>query len=253
MSRTVFITGATSGIGRACAVAFAKNGNRIIINGRRADLLQELAEQLKKEYQCEVLPIPFDVREKETVFEAIYNLPDEWKQIDILINNAGLALGKDHFDEAHLHDWETMIDTNMKGLLYVSKAVLPGMVDRNSGYIFNIGSTAGDIVYEGGNIYCATKSAVEAISESMRIDLLQHGIKVTTIKPGAVETEFSLVRFKGDADKAASAYKGFKPLTGEDVAGIILYCASLPLNICINDLTVTPLAQANGIYFYKKD
>lgn len=251
MSKTVFITGATSGIGKACAFAFAKKGDRIIINGRRENLLTELTEQLTKEYHTQIFPLPFDVREKENVFDAIHNLPPEWKQIDILINNAGLALGKEHFDEAHLHDWETMIETNINGLLYVSKAVIPGMVKNNSGHIINIGSIAGDFVYENGNIYCATKSAVEAISQGMRVDLLSHNIKVTNIKPGAVDTEFSLVRFKGDEEKASGTYIGFKPLTGDDIAEIIVYCASLPPHVCINDLTVTPTAQANGIYIHK--
>ena len=251
MSKTVFITGATSGIGKACAFAFAKKGDRIIINGRRENLLTELTELLTKEYHSQIFPLPFDVREKENVFDAIHNLPPEWKQIDILINNAGLALGKEHFDEAHLHDWETMIETNINGLLYVSKAVIPGMVKNNSGHIINIGSIAGDFVYENGNIYCATKSAVEAISQGMRVDLLSHNIKVTNIKPGAVDTEFSLVRFKGDEEKASGTYIGFKPLTGDDIAEIIVYCASLPPHVCINDLTVTPTAQANGIYIHK--
>lgn len=251
MNKTVFITGATSGIGKSCAIAFAKKSFRIIINGRRENLLSGLSESLKKDFGVEVLSLPFDVREKENVFDAIHNLPAEWENIDILINSAGLALGKDHFDEAHLHDWETMIDTNVNGLLYVSKAVLPQMIKNNSGHIINIGSVAGDFVYENGNIYCATKSAVDAISKSMRIDLLPHHIKVTNIKPGAVETEFSLVRFKGDTEKASATYKGFQPLTGDDIAEIAVYCAMLPANVCINDLTVTPVAQANGVYFHK--
>ncbi len=251
MNKTVFITGATSGIGKSCAIAFAKKSFRIIINGRRENLLSGLSESLKKDFGVEVLSLPFDVREKENVFDAIHNLPAEWENIDILINSAGLALGKDHFDEAHLHDWETMIDTNVNGLLYVSKAVLPQMIKNNSGHIINIGSVAGDFVYENGNIYCATKSAVDAISKSMRIDLLPHHIKVTNIKPGAVETEFSLVRFKGDTEKASATYEGFQPLTGDDIAEIAVYCAMLPANVCINDLTVTPVAQANGVYFHK--
>lgn len=251
MNKTVFITGATSGIGKSCAIAFAKKSFRIIINGRRENLLSGLSESLKKDFGVEVLSLPFDVREKENVFDAIHNLPAEWENIDILINSAGLALGKDHFDEAHLHDWETMIDTNVNGLLYVSKAVLPQMIKNNSGHIINIGSVAGDFVYENGNIYCATKSAVDAISKSMRIDLLPHHIKVTNIKPGAVETEFSLVRFKGDTEKASATYEGFQPLTGDDIAEIVVYCAMLPANVCINDLTVTPVAQANGVYFHK--
>ncbi len=251
MNKTILITGATSGIGRACAVAFAKNSDRIIINGRRDNLLKELQDELKEKFNIEVFSLPFDVREKENVFDAIHNLPPEWKNIDVLVNNAGLALGKEHFDEAHLHDWETMIATNITGLLYVSKAVLPVMVKNNSGHIINIGSIAGDQVYEGGNVYCATKTAVQAISEAMRIDMLAHNIKVTNIKPGAVDTEFSLVRFKGDEGKAKSTYKGFTPLSGEDIAEIILYCTALPAHVCINDISVTPTAQANGIYIHR--
>lgn len=249
--KTIFITGATSGIGKACAEVFAKQKNRLILNGRRDHLLEGLRKELMEKYEVEIYNLPFDVREKENVFDAIHNLPEEWADMDILINNAGLALGKDLFDQAHLHDWETMIETNVKGLLYVTKAVLPAMIKNKKGHIINIGSVAGDLVYQGGNIYCATKSAVDAISQAMRIDLLQHGIKVTNLKPGAVDTEFSLVRFKGDEKKAAGTYTGFRPLTGTDVAETVLYCASLPDHICINDLTITPLAQANGIYIHK--
>lgn len=249
--KTIFITGATSGIGKACAEIFAKQKNRLILNGRRDHLLNDLRKELIDAYGVEVYNLPFDVREKENVFDAIHNLPEEWTDIDILINNAGLALGKDLFDQAHLHDWETMIETNVTGLLYVTKAVLPAMIENKKGHIINIGSVAGDLVYQGGNVYCATKSAVDAISQAMRIDLLQHGIKVTNIKPGAVDTEFSLVRFKGDEEKAAGTYDGFRPLTGQDVAETVLYCASLPHHICINDLTITPLSQANGIYIFK--
>lgn len=250
--KTAFITGATSGIGKACARVFGKSGYNVIINGRRENLLQELEKELTEKYGVSVFSLRFDVRVKEEVFDAIYNLPEEWKNIDILVNNAGLALGKVHFDDGHLHDWETMVDTNITGLLYVTKAVLPEMIKKKQGHIINISSTASNQVYEGGNIYCATKSAVTALSEAMRIDLLQHRIKVTNIKPGAVETEFSLIRFKGDSQKAAETYHGFRPLTGEDVANTVFYCASLPENVCINDLTITPLSQANGIYFHKQ-
>lgn len=249
--RTILITGATSGIGKASAIAFAKQKDRIIINGRRENLLHELQQELVENFKAEVHILPFDVRIKENVFDAIHNLPEAWKNIDILVNNAGLALGKDLFDNAHLHDWETMIDTNIKGLLYVTKAVLPSMIKNKKGHIINISSIAGDFAYLGGNVYCASKSAVNSISQGMRSDLLAHNIKVTNIKPGAVETEFSLVRFKGDEEKAATTYKGFDPLTGEDVANVIIYCASLPPNVCINDLTLTPTAQANGVYLQK--
>ena len=252
MKRNVFITGATSGIGKACAEKFAANGDNLIINGRRKERLEDLKKSLEEKYGAEIFCAPFDVRNKEEVFENINALPEKWKSFDILINNAGLALGKGSFDKAELTDWETMINTNISGLLYVSKAVIPFMVKRNSGHIINIGSISGDEVYEGGNIYCATKSAVEVISRSMRIDLLPHHIKVTNIKPGAAETEFSLVRFKGDEEKADKVYDGLVPLTGEDIADSVFYCASLSPNVCINDLTITCTAQANGIYSYRK-
>jgi len=252
MKRIVFITGATSGIGKACAERFGTNGDDLIINGRRKDRLEELKKELEKKYKTEVLCAPFDVQKKEKVFETINQFSEKWKSIDILINSAGLALGRDLFDEANLSDWETMLNTNVNGLIYVSKAVIPFMIKRNSGHIINLGSTAGDKVYERGNIYCASKTAVEAISHAMRIDLLPHHIKVTNIKPGAVETEFSLVRFKGDEEKAEKVYEGFVPLTAADIADSIFYCASLSPNVCINDLTITPTTQADGIYIYKK-
>lgn len=252
MSKIVFITGATSGIGKACAEKFASEGYNIIINGRRTDRLTELKDFLQNNFNVKIFETVFDVQNREEVFTAINNFPDEWKAIDILINNAGLALGRDHFDEADLNDWETMLQTNVNGLLYVSKAVVPFMTKRKSGHIINMGSVAGKEMYEKGNVYCASKAAVDAISKTMRIDLLQHRIKVTAIHPGAVETEFALVRFKGDATKASETYKGFTPLTGKDIAEIIYYTASLPLNVCINNLVVTPLAQANAIYF-KRD
>jgi NADP-dependent 3-hydroxy acid dehydrogenase YdfG len=252
MNRIVFITGATSGIGKACAEKFAANGDNLIINGRRKERLQEFKKELEEKYKTEVLCAPFDVQKKEEVFEIIHNFSEKWKTIDVLINSAGLALGRDFFDEADLSDWETMLNTNVNGLIYVSKSVIPFMIKRNSGHIINLGSTAGDKVYERGNIYCASKTAVEAISSAMRIDLLRHHIKVTNIKPGAVETEFSLVRFKGDEEKAEKVYEGFAPLTATDVADSIFYCASLPPNVCINELTITPTTQADGIYIYKE-
>jgi NADP-dependent 3-hydroxy acid dehydrogenase YdfG len=252
MNRIVFITGATSGIGKACAEKFAANGDNLIINGRRKERLQEFKKELEEKYKTEVLCAPFDVQKKEEVFEIIHNFSEKWKTIDVLINSAGLALGRDLFDEADLSDWETMLNTNVNGLIYVSKSVIPFMIKRNCGHIINLGSTAGDKVYERGNIYCASKTAVEAISSAMRIDLLRHHIKVTNIKPGAVETEFSLVRFKGDEEKAEKVYEGFAPLTATDVADSIFYCASLPPNVCINELTITPTTQADGIYIYKE-
>ena len=251
MNRIVFITGATSGIGKACAEKFAAAGDHLIINGRRKDRLDELRQSLENQYKIEVLTANFDVQNKKEVFDCVNSFPPKWRCVDILINNAGLALGRDFFDEASLDDWERMIQTNVNGLIYVSKAILPFMVEKNSGHIINLGSVAGDDVYEKGNIYCASKTAVEVISSGMRIDLLKHSIKVTNVKPGAVETEFSLVRFKGDADKASKVYDGLIPLTGSDVAETIFYCASLPPNVCINELEITPTAQANGIFFYR--
>jgi 3-hydroxy acid dehydrogenase / malonic semialdehyde reductase len=251
MKKTVFITGATSGFGKACAQRFAKEGYRVIINGRRAERLQELKNELKEQYNAEVFTLDFDVRNKEEVFSSIASLPHEWQQIDVLVNNAGLAAGRDLFDEASIDDWETMIDTNLKGILYVSRAVLTYMKDRNNGHIINIGSTAAKEVYEKGNVYCATKAAVDSISKAMRIDLLQHKIKVTAIHPGAAETEFSLVRFKGDQQKADAVYEGYTPLYAEDVAEVVYYSASLPANVCINDLVLTCTAQANSFLTFK--
>lgn len=252
MKKIVFITGATSGIGKACAEKFAANGHSLILNGRRQERLLELKKELEEKYGIKVLPLSFDVQDKEAVFQKINSISEEWKNIDILINSAGLALGREYFDEAEITDWETMIQTNVSGLLYVSRAVLPFMTKKNSGHIINIGSTAGDEVYERGNVYCATKSAVQAITEAMRIDLLRHRIKVTNIKPGAVETEFSVVRFKGNEDEAAKVYEGYVPLTGSDIAETIFYCASLPPNVCINELQITCISQANAIYSFKK-
>jgi NADP-dependent 3-hydroxy acid dehydrogenase YdfG len=198
-----------------------------------------------------VLTLPMDVQDKKEVFNSINGLPDDWRKIDVLVNNAGLAAGRDFFEEASLDDWETMIDTNLKGLLYVTKAVLPFMIAQNRGHIINMGSIAGKEVYEKGNAYCATKYAVEAISKAMRIDLLRHRIKVTVIHPGAAETEFSMVRFKGNQEQANKIYEGYQALSAEDVAETIYYCANLPSHVCINELEMTCLAQANSYYFLK--
>ncbi|MBN9381591.1 MAG: SDR family NAD(P)-dependent oxidoreductase [Chitinophagaceae bacterium] len=245
MNKIVLITGATSGFGEACARQFAAGGYRLIITGRRKERLETLAKELK----TDVLPLVFDVQDKDAVFAAIDNLPAAWKDIDILVNNAGLALGRDLFGDASLDDWETMLDTNVKGLLYVSKAVVPLMIARNSGHIINLGSIAGKEVYEKGNVYCASKYAVDAISKAMRIDLLQHRIKVTVIHPGAADTEFSKVRFKGDMSQAQKIYEGYTPLRAEDVADTIYYCAGLPIHVCINEVNITCLAQANSFYY----
>ncbi len=251
MNKIVLITGATSGIGKACAEKFASAGNDIIITGRRKERLDELKISLEKDYAVKVTPLCFDVQDKEAVFTAINSLPDEWKKIDVLINNAGLALGKDYFEDASLDDWETMLNTNVHGLLYVSRAVIPFMIAAGKGHIINMGSVAGKEVYEKGNAYCASKFAVDAINKAMRIDLLRHNIKVTGIHPGAVETAFSIVRFKGDAEKANAAYTGLTPLTAADIADTIFYCASLPAHVCINDLVITCTQQAGSYYFHK--
>lgn len=246
MNKIVLITGATSGFGEACARKFAAGGYRLIITGRRKERLDTLTKELK----TDVLPLVFDVQDKDAVFAAIDGLPAAWKDIDILVNNAGLALGRDLFGDASLEDWETMLDTNVKGLLYVSKAVVPLMIARNSGHIINLGSIAGKEVYEKGNVYCASKYAVDAISKAMRIDLLQHLIKVTVIHPGAADdTEFSKVRFKGDMSQAQKIYEGYTPLRAEDVADTIYYCASLPTHVCINEVNMTCLGQANSFYY----
>lgn len=252
MTKTVLVTGATSGIGAACAHKFAAEGYNVIATGRRADRLNELATALGTKYAVKVLPLVFDVQDKPAVFKALANLRQEWRVIDVLVNNAGLALGRDYFDEASMDDWETMIDTNVKGLLYVTRAVLPLMIARGRGHIINLGSTAGKEVYEKGNVYCATKFSVAAISQAMRIDLLRHGIKVTAIHPGAVETEFSIVRFKGDKKAADSTYADIEPLVAEDVAGTIYYTTTLPDHVCINDLVMTCTQQANSMYMYRK-
>lgn len=250
MNKTILVTGATSGFGKAIAEKFASEKWNCIITGRRKERLDKLAQQLST-YKTNILPLAFDVRKKEEVFSAIENLKDDWKNIDVLVNNAGLAAGRDLFDEASLDDFDTMIDTNIKGLLYVSKAVVPLMIKNKKGHIINIGSTAGKEVYKEGNVYCATKHAVSAISEGQRIDLLRHKIKVTAIHPGAAETEFSLIRFKGDEEKAKAVYEGFEPLHAEDIANTVFYCAHLPTHVCINDLVITCTAQANSFYTFK--
>jgi 3-hydroxy acid dehydrogenase/malonic semialdehyde reductase len=252
MQKIVFITGATSGFGEACAYKFAANGYDLILNGRRADRLQALADALEIKYNVAVLQLPFDVREEKQVMESIQHLPADWQAIDVLINNAGLAMGRDYFEEGDLNDWNIMIDTNVKGFLYVGKAVSQLMAARKQGHIINMGSVAGKQLYEKGNVYCASKYAVDAISQGMRIDLLRHNIKVTSINPGAAETEFSLVRFKGDDITAKKIYDGLKPLTAEDVAEVIYYCTTLPAHVCINDLSITCLQQANAIYFNRQ-
>ncbi len=253
MRKTVLITGATSGIGEAVAVKFAESSDKLIITGRRKERLDELEAHLKSTFGTDVLSLCFDVRERTEVEKYLGELPGDWRQIDILVNNAGLAAGLSHIDEGDTDDWDRMIDTNVKGLLYVTRVVAPIMVSRGTGHIFNIASIAGKEIYENGAVYCASKHAVDALSRGMRIDLLKHGIKVTNIAPGMVETEFSLVRFKGDSDRAAGVYSGLEPLTGEDIAGVIHYCANLPDHVCISDLVITPKAQANATNTFRKN
>jgi 3-hydroxy acid dehydrogenase / malonic semialdehyde reductase len=248
MNRIALITGSTSGIGRATAISLSENNFDVIITGRRKELLEDLEKEIKEKSSNKVHILHFDVRNKEEVDHAIDSLPTEWKDIDVLVNNAGLAVGLNHINEGVIDDWERMIDTNVKGLLYMSRKVLPIMTDKNHGHIINIGSTAGKEAYENGNVYCGTKHAVDAITKGMRIDLLKHKIKVTAINPGMVETEFSLVRFKGDKERADKAYKGFTPLYGKDIADAILYVVTRPEHVCINDMIITAVSQANSYY-----
>ncbi len=247
-----FITGATSGFGKSTALIFARNGWDVIINGRRSDRLNQLEQEINSETpNTRVLKLPFDVRDRNIVAETIERLSDDWKSIEVLVNNAGLASGLAPIHEGNIDDWEVMIDTNIKGLLYVSRAIMPGMVARKSGHIINISSIAGKEAYPKGNVYCATKHAVDALTKSMRIDLLPYGIRVTSVDPGAAETEFSLVRFGGDEERASQVYKGYTPLRPEDIADIIFYAASRPSHVTLNDILVTPLAQANTSNFHK--
>ena len=251
MGKTVMVTGATAGFGRATALEFARNGYNVIITGRRKERLLELAKEIET-FKTGVIALNFDVRNKSEVDRAVSNLPLIWKEIDILVNNAGLAAGLSHIDDGDTDDWDRMVDTNIKGLLYVTRAVAPLMAARNHGHVFNISSIAGKDIYENGNVYCATKSAVDSLSKAMRIDLLKHGIRVTNIAPGMAETEFSIVRFKGDQGKADAVYRGVKALSAEDIATVIYFCATLPDHVCINDLTITPTQQAGVGAVYRK-
>lgn len=249
MSKIALITGATSGIGEATARVFANHDFNLIICGRREDRLQTLKQQL--EGSVKVITLSFDVRDKKLVFKLLGSLPTEWQNIDVLINNAGNAHGLDPIHEGSIDDWEAMIDINIKGLLYVSKAVIPWMVKRKSGHIINIGSIAGKEVYPNGNVYCASKHAVDAINNGMRIDLNKFGIKVSQVSPGLVETEFSLVRFKGDQEKSDSVYKGIEPLTGNDIAELILFIATRPPHVNISDSIIFPTAQASSTIVHR--
>lgn len=251
MTKIALITGATSGIGEATAIEFAKHNYNLIITGRRAGRLIELAKNITQEYDVQVKTLVFDVRIKTSVDEAMDSLEAGWKKIDVLVNNAGLASGLDPIQNGDVADWEKMIDTNVKGLLYVSKSVIPLMIANKKGHIVNISSIAGKEAYANGNVYCATKHAVEALTKSMRIDLLKEGIKVSSVSPGMVDTEFSQVRFHGDTKRAEEVYKGFEPLHAEDIAETIWFITSRPAHVNINDVLIMPTVQASAVYVNK--
>ncbi|MFM2156731.1 MAG: hypothetical protein RL516_1480 [Bacteroidota bacterium] len=245
------ITGATSGFGKATAIRFAEHGYNVIITGRRQDRLNELEDYIKENFEVDVLTLCFDVRNREETINELNAIPHDWKDVTVLVNNAGLAAGLSTIQDGDIDDWETMIDTNLKGLLYVTRTVSPWMIKNNKGHIINIGSIAGKEVYPKGNVYCATKFAVDALSQAMRIDMLPHGIRVTAIHPGAAETEFSLVRYHGDAEKAKSVYAGYEPLIADDIADIAYFAASRPAHVVLNEIVVTPTAQAAPPYWHK--
>lgn len=250
--KIALITGATSGIGLACAEKFASRGYNLILTGRRNERLRKIKLDLESKNNCQVVTLCFDIREKEEVIKAINTLDDSWKNIDMLINNAGLALDLSPIQDGDFDDWDTMIDTNIKGLLYISKLVSILMIERGSGHIINIGSIAGKEAYANGNVYSATKHAIEGLTKAMRLDLFSHGIKVSQIAPGAVETEFSNVRFKGDNERAEKVYQGYQPLSGKDIAASVYFVATQPDHVNINDLLIMPMAQANATTFHKQ-
>lgn len=252
MHKVILITGATSGFGRAIALKFAENGYDCIVTGRRKNLLDQLAEEIKERFKTEVLPLSFDVRDLTGMEKAIDMLAGKWRGIDVLVNNAGLAAGLNPVHEGVIDDWERMIDTNIKGLLFMTRLVAPLMVARNRGHIINIGSVAGKEVYPNGNVYCGTKFAVDAITRGTRIDLVGKNIRVTHIAPGAANTEFSLVRFKGDQNRASQVYNGFTPLMAEDIAEVTWYVTTMPDHVNINELVIMPAAQANATTIVRK-
>ncbi|WP_421938644.1 SDR family NAD(P)-dependent oxidoreductase [Pedobacter sp.] len=252
MSKIAFITGATSGIGEACAHTFAQQGYHLILLARRAEKLARLSHHLEDKYAITVKQVIGDVRERQQITTTLEAFPEDWKKVDVLINNAGLSQGLEPIDKGNIDDWDNMIDTNVKGLLYVTKIVSNWMIKNQSGHIVNIGSIAGKEVYPNGNVYCASKHAVDALNKAMRIDLLPHGIKVTAIHPGMVETEFSLVRFKGDEERAKKVYEGVEPLIADDIADAIWYVVSRPKHVNINDMLIMPTAQANGTQVIRK-
>ncbi len=251
MEKTVLVTGATSGIGEACARKFAQGGYNVIITGRNAERLAKLQSTLEAE-GARVLPLAFDVRDRAAATAAINGLPADWQTIDVLVNNAGLALGLEPEYEGNPDDWETMIDTNIKGLLTMTRLVVPAMVKRNCGHIINIGSVAGDAAYAGGNVYCATKAAVKALSDGLRIDVAHTAVRVTNVKPGLVETHFSNIRFHGDDERADSVYRGIQPLTGADIADVAFYAASAPAHVQIAEVLVLATHQANGTVIHRE-
>ena len=251
MNKIVLITGATSGIGLGCARKFAENGDRLILTGRNEQRLNAICNELESK-GTKVLSLAFDVRDVEKTKECIASLPKEWQNIDVLVNNAGLALGLEPEYEGNLDDWSTMIDTNIKGLLTMTRLVVPGMVARNSGHIINVGSVAGDAAYAGGNVYCATKAAVKALSDGLRIDVADTAVRVTNLKPGLVETNFSNIRFKGDTDRAAKLYQGIKPLTGDDIADVAVYAANAPAHVQIAEVLILATHQASGSVIVRK-
>ena len=252
MGKIALITGATSGIGEGCARRFAAAGYDVIITGRNSEKLNKVAKDLESN-GVRVLPLVFDVRDREACETAVAGIPADWAEVDVLVNNAGLALGLEPEYEGSYADWETMIDTNIKGLLYMTRLVVPGMVKRNRGHIINIGSVAGDAAYAGGNVYCATKAAVKAITDGLRIDLAHTAVRVTNIKPGLVETNFSNTRFHGDEARAATVYKGVKPLTGNDIADVAVYAASAPAHVQIAEVLVLATHQANGTVIHREN
>ena len=251
MNKIVLITGATSGIGLGCARKFAENGDKLILTGRNENKLAEIRKEMTDK-GCQVLTLAFDVRDREKAMQYINDLPEEWKTIDVLVNNAGLALGLEPEYEGDPDDWETMIDTNIKGLLTMTRLVVPGMIERGRGHIINIGSVAGDAAYAGGNVYCATKAAVKALSDGLRIDVADTPIRVTNLKPGLVETNFSNVRFHGDSERAATVYKGIKPLTGDDIADVAVYAANAPEHVQIAEVLILATHQASGSVIVRK-
>lgn len=251
-NQIVLITGASSGIGAACARQLAAMGARLILAARRLEPLQALATELQQQHGTDVLTVGLDVRQPEAVSEAIEGLPAEWRAIAILINNAGLSRGLDKQYEAPLDDWETMIDTNVKGLLYVTRAVVPGMVARGRGHVVNVGSIAGRQTYPGGSVYCASKAAVRSLSEGLKLDLLGTPVRVTNIDPGLVETEFSLVRFGGDSDRAKGVYQGMTPLTGDDVADVIVFAVTRPAHVNVSDVLLLPTDQSSVLHVHRR-